>query len=113
MAQIRYRANLSAKDFVYSSQQWGRSVVLKQYDQNFSRQIVSPTDPDKDIGIPQIFYCHNVFPQAQGFQSVGIPNIIPTIVASPNIAFQIVPYSNVSNGASGQLLFVATGSDAY
>lgn len=80
MAQTQYRANLSAKDFVYISQQWGRTVIVKQFDQNFSRQIVSAADPDKDIGIPQIWYCHNVMPGAQGFCSIGSDVIVPTIV---------------------------------
>lgn len=104
MAQVRYRANLSAKDFVFSSQNWGRSVILKQFDQNFSRQIVSPTDPDKDIGIPQIFYGHNIMPAAQGFQSVGIKQIVggPNIPA--NEVFQILPWENGTTGYYGYFL---------
>lgn len=105
MAQIQYRANLSAKDFVFSSQDWGRSVIMKQFDQNFSRQIVSPTDPDKDIGIPQIYYCHNVMPASQGFQSVDYQQIIPSITTAGFI-LKSMPYTNTSNTASGRLLFV-------
>src|ERR1700744_323120 len=104
MAQIRYRANLSAKDFVFSHDEWGRSVIMKQYDQNFSRQIVSPTDPDKDIGIPQIYYAHNVMPASQGFQSIALDTIIPPIV-SAGFILRTLPYTNTSNTASGRLLF--------
>lgn len=99
MAQTQYRINLSAKDFVFLASQWGRSVILKQYDQNFSRQIVSPTDPDKDIGIPQIFYCHNVMPAAQGFQSIGFNQITPSIPGVGNIG-EIFSYKN-SDGTQG------------
>ena len=109
MAQIRYRANLSAKDFVFSAQGWGRSVIMKQYDQNFSRQIVSPTDPDKDIGIPQIYYAHNVMPCAQGFQSVGLKQIITGPGITGN-SFQILPWQNVS-GASGNILITISAKD--
>lgn len=109
MAQIRYRANLAAKDFVFSSQNWGRSVILKQYDQNFSRQIVSPTDPDKDIGIPQIYYGHNIMPAAQGFQSVGYIQEVGAAVSS-GLGFQIVPYSDIGSGNSGVLFFVQSGT---
>jgi len=105
MSQVRYRANLSAKDFVFAAQNWGRSVILKQYDQNFSRQIVSPTDPDKDIGIPQIFYCHNVMPAAQGFQSVGYLNQIEnTNIPGTAFPYQIIDVPSMS-GVAGKLLF--------
>lgn len=97
MAQTQYRANLAAKDFAFIAQGWGRSVIVKQFDQNFSRQIVSPTDPDKDIGTPQIFYCHNVMPSSQGFQSVGILPIAAAPVSSDDF-YQILPYT-----ATGQI----------
>ena len=106
MAQVRYRANITAKDFVFSSQGWGRSVVMKQYDQNFSRQIVSPTDPDKDIGIPQIFYAHNVMPCAQGFQSVGLVNKVAN-TGITGTAYQLLPWQN-TNGNSGYILITIT-----
>jgi hypothetical protein len=75
MSQITYRANLSAKTFPMISQNWGRSVIVPQYDNTFNRQLVSKEDTDKDVGIPQIFYCHNVMPHQQGFQSVGYTTI--------------------------------------
>lgn len=97
MSQTQYRANLSAKDFVFLSEQWGRSVIVKQFDQNFSRQIVSATDPDKDIGIPQIFYCHNVMPSGQGFGSISYALLLNAVSAS---GFAKVFYVNdlVNNG---------------
>ena len=79
MAQITYRANLSAKSFPFLSENFGRSVMVGQYDNNFVRQVVSPEDQDKDIGIPQLYYCHNVMPASSGFQSVGYTDILPPI----------------------------------
>lgn len=80
MAQITYRANLSARSFPFLSQNWGRTVIVPQYDQNFNRQVQSPEDADKDVGIPQFYYCHNVMPMAQGLQSIGY---IPVISEAP------------------------------
>jgi hypothetical protein len=77
MAQITYRANLSAKSFPFVSENFGRSVIVSGQDQNFVRQVVAAEDQDKDIGIPQLYYCHNVMPNAQGWQSVGYTSILP------------------------------------
>jgi hypothetical protein len=78
MAQITYRANLSAKSFPFVSENFGRSVIVSGQDQNFVRQVVASEDQDKDIGIPQLYYCHNVMPNAQGWQSIGYTQILPT-----------------------------------
>lgn len=76
MSQITYRANLSAKSFPFISENFGRSVIVPQYDNNFNRQLTASEDLDKDVGIPQIYYCHNVMPHPQGFQSVGYTPVI-------------------------------------
>lgn len=76
MAQFTYRANLSAKSFPFLSQNWGRTIIVPQYDNAFNRQVTSPEDSDADAGIPQIFYCHNVMPTASGFQSVGHKEVL-------------------------------------
>ena len=75
MAQIAYRGNLSANSFPFLSENWGRTVIVPGSDNNYNRKITSTEDSDKDIGIPQIFYCHNVLPFAQGFKSVGYNEI--------------------------------------
>jgi hypothetical protein len=76
MSQVTYRANLSAKAFPFLSQNWGRTIIVPQYDNTFSRQLASQEDSDKDVGIPQIYYCHNVMPHQQGFQSIGYTTLI-------------------------------------
>lgn len=86
MAQITYRANLSAKVFPFISEYFGRSVIVSGPDQNFSRQLVSSEDLDKDRGIPQLYYAHNVMPMAEGFQSIGFtPTINDTKSGFSNI----------------------------
>jgi hypothetical protein len=74
MAQVVYRGNLSAKVFPFIYEYFGQTVIIPGPDQNFQRQIVSAEDMDKDRGVPQILYCHNVMPSAEGFQSVGYTN---------------------------------------
>lgn len=76
MSQITYRGNLSAKGFPFLSENEGRSIIVSQYDNAFNRQVVSAEDQDKDIGIPQIYYCHNVMPHPQGFQSIAYQSLL-------------------------------------
>ena len=71
MAQISYRGNLSAAFFPFISKYQGQTVIVAGPDQNFSRQLQSTADTDKDIGIPQAVYMHNVMPTGNGLQSVG------------------------------------------
>ena len=79
MGTITYRANLSAKSIPLLSESFGRSVIVPDKDQNFNRQVTATEDSDKDIGIPQVYYCHNVMPTAQGLQSVGYDPVTPAV----------------------------------
>jgi hypothetical protein len=73
MAQQQYRANLLSANFPFLSENFGRSVIVGQYDQNTSKAAEASTGNDKtsNAGIPQMYYCHNVVPTQQGLQSVG------------------------------------------
>lgn len=71
MPKWRTRSNLSAAIFPFNQSWMGRSVIVGQYDQNFDRSVVSTADTDKDRGIPQVFYMHNVVPTGQGFMSIS------------------------------------------
>ena len=83
MSRITYRANLSAKSFPFLSQNWGRTIIVPQYDNTFNRQVTSSADVDADVGIPQIYYCHNVMPEQQGFQSIGYTVVqLPAVVGT-------------------------------
>lgn len=76
MSQLVYRGNLSAKSFPFISENFGQSVIVKGNDNNFNRQLTSAEDNDKDIGLPQFYYCHNVMPHPEGLQSIGYTNIL-------------------------------------
>lgn len=71
MSQVAYRGNLSSAFFPFISRFQGRTVIVPGPDNNFNRQLQSSADLDKDIGIPQLYYCHNVMPNGNGFQAVG------------------------------------------
>jgi hypothetical protein len=86
MAQSVYRANLSAADFPLVTSFQGRTSIASGIDQNFNRQLVSRQDKDKDVGIPQPLYMHNVMPTSSGLQSVGfeLKNAAPTTPDTTN-----------------------------
>ena len=101
MAQVVYRANLSAKYFPFLANNWGQSVIVRGQDQDFSRQAVSSESPEKDVGIPQVFYMENVLPTVSGFQSIGYDTITP---AAPGVS-TAVTYELIISG-SGQSQYV-------
>lgn len=77
MAQITFRGNLSAASFPLVSDFMGQTVVIGQYDQNFQRRKqFSGEDSDLDIGVPQVYYCHNVMPVGQGFKSIAYKMVV-------------------------------------
>jgi hypothetical protein len=73
MAQISYRANLSAATYPMTISDGGRTVIMPGPDNNYDRR-VDPTGEQKDAGIPQALYMENVLPTANGYQSVGSLN---------------------------------------
>lgn len=72
MVQQIYRGKLLSVNFPFLSENFGRTVIVGQYDQNASKSS-DPAGQDKtaNAGIPQLYYCHNVVPTQQGIQSVG------------------------------------------
>lgn len=77
MAQIKFRANLSAANIPFISDFQSRTVIVPQLDQNIPKlQGFSGALIDNDVGIPQAYYAENVMPTAQGLQSVGFTQYI-------------------------------------
>lgn len=70
MAQIPYRANLSAATFPLTLARAGRSVIIPGPDNTFDKR-VDPEGTQKDAGIPQIIYGEDILPTVHGYQSVG------------------------------------------
>jgi hypothetical protein len=83
MSQIAYRANLNSSHFPLLSAHHGQTVIVPARDQAFRNQVViGQESEDKDTGIPQLYYCHNVVPTVSGIQSVGFVPRIPKIADS-------------------------------
>ena len=73
--QQSYRGNLTSAEFPLLSELQGRNVIIMGPDQNYSRQANSPKNKDRDIGIPQPYYMHNVMPTEAGLTSVAYRQI--------------------------------------
>jgi hypothetical protein len=71
MAQIPYRANLSAAIFPMTLARSGRTVINPQADNNFDKRVDAQGNDKASAGIPQVMYMENVLPTVEGFQSVG------------------------------------------
>lgn len=111
MALYSVRVNLSAMAFPFLSDLSGRSVIVKQQDQNYVAATVSKEDLDKDIGIPQLYYCHNIIATSQGYQSILYA---PTIGGLPLTNFVGV-FAVIDSAASGKayLGYTADGTVYY
>lgn len=72
MAKQRFRGALNAATFPLLSSLQGRTVVQPQLDNNVrTTQAFYGTSESADYSIPQLLYCENVLPTAEGLQSVG------------------------------------------
>lgn len=91
MTYYTYRANLTSATFPFYTSRQGRTVIVPQLDLNYDRQVAAAVqDTDKDKGIPQVFYCHNVMPTTQGFQSISYNTLIPALDAGTSTDFDHV-----------------------
>lgn len=81
MGRYTTRVNLSAAKWPLVSDWQGRTIIVPQHDQNFQKSaIFAGADNDRDVGVPQVFYMHNVMPTEQGLQSVGFQQILDPMV---------------------------------
>ncbi len=105
MAQITVRANLSNVSIPLLIEEFGRSVIVRQQDLNYVPAVASKADLDKDVGIPQVYYAHNVMPTNYGYRSISYANQISAI--GVNTFDQVFNLLSVS----GQKAFLAVNSD--
>ena len=105
MAQVVVRANLSNVQIPLLTEEFGRSVIVRQQDINYVPTVSSKADLDKDIGIPQVYYAHNVMPTNYGYRSIAFANQISGL--------GITTFQQVFNllSISGQKAFLAVNSD--
>lgn len=109
MAQIVYRGNLSVKQFPFLTDFQGSSIIVAGPDNTFNRSLTSVEDVDKDVGIPIVYYGHNVLPAGYGFVSVGYDVIIPQL--SPAISTfssaDLLRSNAISAGVNGPRFYFA------
>lgn len=89
MADVRYRANLSTPSFPVDPLTFGQTVIVKGQDQNYTPNLVSKLDADKDAGIPQVYYIANALPTEQGYRSVGFTYTVDACPGTPYFAFPV------------------------
>lgn len=88
MAQIPYRANLQSMTFPLLSELSGRTIINPQADNTYARFVSSDGQSPIDVGIPQIFYCHNVMPATYGWQSIRFNTVYSPPVIGTGLNFQ-------------------------
>lgn len=125
MAQYPVRVNLSMTAFPFLSELSGRSIIVKQQDQNYVATITSQSDLDKDIGIPNLYYCHNIIATGQGYQSIyynqiynpitNLTNIVDifTVFDSSSVGKTYICYDNVGNFYYAQNYSFSSSSTNY
>ncbi len=119
MSQPPYRANLTAAEFPFLSELQGRTVIIPSIDQNFSRQGNSPKNKDRDIGIPQAYYMHNMMPTDAGLTSVGYQQVAESPLDTDNSfsdiytlrdpTEQVAYFNNTVSGRNYVLLSLGVG----
>ena len=106
MAQLSYRANISAPAFPFISSQQGKSVIVRGNDQYYMPSAVPKADMDKDLGIPQLYYGHNFMPTGEGVCSVGFTQITSAVAGEEFIRRFLV---RDDSGNKTYLGFTASG----
>jgi hypothetical protein len=73
MAQNKISLNLSAADFALSYSFKGPSVIIPGQDQNAAQAQTwwTGNTPQRGMNIPQVAYCENTVPTAEGYRSVA------------------------------------------
>lgn len=80
MSKYRFQGALNAAQFPLVSSFQARTVVQPQLDTNVkTNQAFYGTQESADYAIPQLLYCENVLPTAEGLMSVGYEDLIAGI----------------------------------
>lgn len=113
MAQVVIRANLAATSFPLLSELSGRSIILKQQDQNYVPQVTSKEDVDKDVGVPQLYYCHNIMATAQGYQAVDYLQLTAPVGGGVVDFTDVISVFEGGTGNKAYIAYTAAGNFYY
>lgn len=90
MARVPHRVNLNASSFPFLAKNMAQTVIIRGQDANYVPPVVAnATEVDKDVGIPLVYYCENVMPTAQGYNSVAYENVVPAAVGAGAFAYTL------------------------
>ncbi len=112
MAQIVTRVNLSAMAFPFLSEQSGRSIIVKQTDQNYVAQVTSKEDLDKDIGIPALYYCHNIIATSQGYEAIDYSQLVAPVEGATDFK-AVFPVIDAELGLKAYIAYTEAGTVYY
>ena len=120
MADIVYRANLKSSGFPFISTNQGRTVIVKGQDQNYVNGLAPKESMDASLGIPQVYYCHNVVPTDEGYRSVAYDTaVVSTYPSSVGFDSVVTLRDGAGNSAllslttTGELLILRSGAAAW
>ena len=109
MAQINYRANLRDSDFPLVSQFQGRSVIQPSLDNFYvGESATSTTVNDRDKGVPEVYYMHNVIPVIGGYKSVQYKAVVAAVIPSIALPVTIRQVFQVKDFSGNKGLIVTT-----
>jgi hypothetical protein len=106
MAVITYRANLNVAAFPFVSLYQGQTVIVKQADNTYTPAALATTESDKDVGIPQLYYCHNVMPSVNGVGSIGFD----TPVTAAATVGKLTSVFRIRDNQGNKALFASSAS---
>lgn len=111
MAKHRFTGSLNAADFPFMSVLQGRTVVQPQLDNNVkTTQSFYGTEESANYNIPQLLYCENVLPTAEGLQSVGYEEVVPALSPTTSVFDQAI---TLRDADENNFLFCPAGGQNY
>ena len=120
MADIVWRANLKTSVIPLLSELHGQSVIVRQQDQNYVPYVADQESIDTSMGIPQIYYCHNIVPTDYGYKSVGYVEYTAAAFPEDTAFSQVVSirdsegnYALLTITALGTLYIMPSGASAW
>lgn len=83
MAKYRFQGALNAAVFPFVAAFQSRTVVQPQLDNNVkTNQAFYGTQESADYSIPQLLYCENVMPTAEGVMTVGFETVVDPLAGA-------------------------------
>lgn len=120
MADITWRANLKTTKIPMLSELQGQTVIVRNQDQGYVPYVADQESIATAMGIPQIYYAHNIVPTDYGYKSVGYSEHTSAAFPDATMFNQVVSirdsvgnYALLSATALGNVYVMPTGASAW